>query len=70
MAMDLLARIRTVLHVDLPAAEFFDAATVAGLAELVERHAPDLPSFGEAGTQSSPAAAQRPVPVQVGGPLG
>ncbi|MBL1285930.1 amino acid adenylation domain-containing protein [Streptomyces sp. NPDC057067] len=36
--MDLLARIRTLLHVDLPAAEFFDDATVAGLAELVERH--------------------------------
>jgi amino acid adenylation domain-containing protein len=70
MAMDLLARIRTALHVDLPAAEFFEAATAAGLAELVERHAPELPPLGEAGTQSSPAAAQRPVPAQAGGPLG
>ncbi len=35
-AMDLLAHIRTVLCVDLPAAEFFGNATVAELAEMVE----------------------------------
>jgi len=35
-AMDLLAHIRTVFCVDLPAAEFFGSATVAELAEMVE----------------------------------
>ncbi|QES55678.1 thioester reductase [Streptomyces venezuelae] len=54
LAMDLLARIRTVLHVDLPAAEFYEDATVAGMANLIERHAPALAALGEAGTQSSP----------------
>ncbi|WP_413754055.1 non-ribosomal peptide synthetase [Streptomyces sp. R-74717] len=70
LGMDLLARIRTVLHVDLPAAEFFAGATVAGLAELVERHAPDLAAFGEAGTQLSPAATRRSLPAQVEASLG
>ncbi|WP_405798450.1 amino acid adenylation domain-containing protein [Streptomyces sp. NBC_01506] len=70
MAMDLLARIRTVLQVDLPAAEFFEAATVAGLAELVERHSPNLPSFGETGAPASPETARRPVPARMGGQLG
>ena len=31
---------------------------------------PRLRLFGEAGPRPSPAAAQRPVPAQVGGPLG
>lgn len=36
LAMDLIAHIRGVLNVDLPAAEFFANATVAELAEMVE----------------------------------
>lgn len=36
LAMDVLEHIRNVLDADLPAAEFFENATVAGLAEMVE----------------------------------
>lgn len=62
LAMDVLARVRTLLHVDLPAAEFFEAATVAGMAELIERHAPGAAALVGAGAPSSP--------VRVGASLG
>ncbi|MGK5500866.1 non-ribosomal peptide synthetase [Streptomyces sp. URMC 125] len=62
--MDLLARIRTVLHVDLPATEFFEDATVAGLAELIERHTAGREAFGAAGTGQSPAGTRQPSAAQ------
>ncbi len=40
VAMDLLAHVREVFNADVPAEEFFLSATVAGLAELVDKHAP------------------------------
>ncbi|WP_433399669.1 amino acid adenylation domain-containing protein [Streptomyces sp. CA-146814] len=55
LGMDLLAHIRTVLHVDLPAAEFFEDATVSGLAELIERHTAGAPASGEEATRPSSA---------------
>ncbi|WP_206795357.1 non-ribosomal peptide synthetase [Amycolatopsis sp. MtRt-6] len=41
VAMDLLAHIRDVFDVEVPAAEFFGNPTVAGLAELIGKYAPD-----------------------------
>ncbi|WP_207935933.1 non-ribosomal peptide synthetase [Actinomadura sp. KC216] len=41
VAMDLLAHVHEVFGADVPAAEFFASATVAGLAELVGKYAPD-----------------------------
>ncbi|WP_305787975.1 non-ribosomal peptide synthetase [Symbioplanes lichenis] len=40
VTMDLLARVREVFDADVPAAEFFAAPTVAGLAALIEKYAP------------------------------
>jgi amino acid adenylation domain-containing protein len=40
VAMDLLAHIRDVFKADVPMAEFFGSATVAGLAELIDKYAP------------------------------
>jgi amino acid adenylation domain-containing protein len=52
LAMDLLARIRSVLRADLPAAKFFENATVAGLAEMVESSSPELAgASGHAGPE-------------------
>ncbi|WP_213453280.1 non-ribosomal peptide synthetase [Rhizomonospora bruguierae] len=42
LAMDLLAHIRTVVGVDVPAADFFAAATVADLAEMIEARSPGI----------------------------
>lgn len=42
VAMDVLAHLRGVLDVDIAAPEFFADATIAGLAEKVERVAPGL----------------------------
>ncbi|SCF74547.1 AMP-binding enzyme C-terminal domain-containing protein [Streptomyces sp. Ncost-T10-10d] len=52
LATDLLAHIRGVLHVDLPTAEFFENATVAGLTAMVESHSPELAgTSGQAGSE-------------------
>jgi amino acid adenylation domain-containing protein len=40
VAMDLLAHVRDVFKADVPVAEFFGSATVAGLAELIDKYAP------------------------------
>jgi amino acid adenylation domain-containing protein len=40
LAMDLLAHVRSAFDVDVPTAEFFGNATVAGLAEMIEQYAP------------------------------
>ena len=44
VATDLLAQIRTALSVELRAVQFFENATVAGLAETVESQSPELVS--------------------------
>lgn len=58
VAMDLLAHIRSVLGVDVRAELFFDNATIAGLAEMLEGCSPGLagvPSYAE--PESSQAVA-------------
>lgn len=56
LAMDLHAHIRSVYRVDLPVAEFFENATVACLAAMVERSLPELDgTSSHAGLESSRA---------------
>lgn len=58
LAMDILAHIRNVLSVDVPAAEFFANATVAGLAEMIESRAPGIAErYSHAGAEASHAVA-------------
>jgi hypothetical protein len=60
LAMDVLAHIRSVLCVDVPAPVFFEDATVAGLAELVESRSPgSAGASSQAGPEPPQAVALR-----------